>query len=71
METIEIEIPTRYKYLFEDQDSIASDDLFAVVENMQWDYEELQKKFDDYKKNVEDNYKFIPIEEQIGWSENW
>lgn len=69
---MQINIPKEYKHLFEDQDSVTEEDLFYTIDELNYELTRLQKEYDNFQKNVEDNYKFIPVEEQIGYDrENW
>lgn len=45
------------------------DDLIELLEDVVNEYERLQEEYEDYKRNVEDNYKPIPVSEQYGISE--
>lgn len=68
---MKIVIPNEWKYLFQDQDTIEIDDLFETIDNLNYIVDKIQKEYDEFKNEVEYNYKYVPQEEQIGWSENW
>lgn len=42
---------------FPNKDLISIDDLLCTIEELDADYEHLKEEFDDFKQNVEDNYK--------------
>lgn len=42
---------------FPNKDLISIDDLLSTIEELDADYEHLKEEFDDFKQNVEDNYK--------------
>ena len=60
------------KKYFKKDDVASIEDLFALIEDLDSDKDMLQEEFDNYKQYVEDNYKFMPTEEQIGYnSRTW
>lgn len=61
-------IADRYFY---GKDFITIEELNVALENLSSDYEMLEQKFEDLKRDVEDNYKPLTTAEQIGWDENW
>lgn len=56
---------------FKDVDFISIEELYKTLEDLSCDYERLKEEFEDFKQNVEDNYKFMPTEEQIDFSNDW
>lgn len=48
---------------------MAEVDVISLVENLVDQYHILEKEFEDYKKDIEDNYKPISIAEQVGISD--
>lgn len=42
---------------FPNKDLISINDLLSTIEELDADYEHLKEEFDDFKQNVEDNYK--------------
>jgi hypothetical protein len=44
---------------------IKGENLIVALEDLLTEYEGLQEKYDDFKQDVEDNYKQIPYERQI------
>jgi len=56
---------------FENRDFITLDEFYRAFEELSADYDMLKEEYEDFKKDVNDNYKFMPIEEQIDYSERW
>lgn len=56
---------------FVDKDIITLDDLLTKFEDTLDDLERTQEEYNNFKKDVEDNYKPLTTAEQIGWDENW
>lgn len=48
---------------------ITEDDVIRLLEDLVGKYQILKKEFEDYKQDVEDNYRPIPIAEQVGISD--
>ena len=46
-------------------------DLVSIIEDLLGAIENLQDEYDNLKQDIEDNYKPMSVEEQIGWSERW
>lgn len=44
---------------------IEIDALLNVIEDLYMEYDHLQEEFEDFKKDVEDNYKHIEYKDQI------
>lgn len=49
--------------------TLEEDDVIGILENLVSNYHILKEKFEDYKKDVEDNYRPIPVAEQVGISD--
>lgn len=49
--------------------TLEEDDVIGILEDLVSNYHILEKKFKDYKKDIEDNYKPISIAEQVGISD--
>lgn len=47
----------------------AEDDVIRLLEDLVGKYQILKKEFEDYKQDVEDNYRPIPVAEQVGISD--
>lgn len=48
---------------------IKEDFIEPLIENLLIAYDSLKEEFEDYKRNVADNYRQIPVAEQIGISD--
>lgn len=61
------------KYLQEQfkKDIVSINEILGLFEDLKDDYDSLEEEFEDFKQDVEDNYKPIPYEEQIGYNRNW
>ena len=55
------------KKYFKNQELVSIEELFALIEDIDEFKDKLQSEFDEYKEYVNDNYKFMPTEEQIGY----
>ena len=56
---------------FKNKDLITIEDLIWEFEDLYSDYQHLIEEFEDFKRDVEDNYKPITQREAIGYDENW
>lgn len=54
---------------FYGKDIISIDELIIAMDNIKDDLEYWKEKYEDFARDVEDNYKFMPIKEQIGYDE--
>lgn len=54
---------------FKNKDLVSVEDILTEFEQVIDDKEALQEKFDDFKRDVEDNYKPISYAEQVGFNE--
>lgn len=54
-----------YTYYNVEGNYIKGDDLWTALEDLLTYYEGLEEQFEDFKQDVEDNYKQIPYEDQI------
>lgn len=48
---------------------MTEDDVISLVEDLVNQYHILEKEFEDYKKDIEDNYRPVPVAEQVGISD--
>lgn len=48
---------------------IESDNLVSMLENLLYEYDKLQEKYDDLESDLESNYRAIPVAEQYGINE--
>lgn len=46
-------------------DYIEFDNLMTIIEDLFFEYESLKEKFEDLENDIKDNYRKIPIEEQV------
>lgn len=56
---------------FKNEDLVSIEDLIAKIEDLDSDLERIQEEFQNFKKDVKDNYKYIDQREAIGYNENW
>lgn len=61
---LRIEVPQFYKSIMGNYTTI--NDLFEIIDDLVWQKNKLQEEYDDYKQNVEDNYRFVGMSEQVG-----
>lgn len=48
---------------------IESDNLFYMIEDLLYELNHLEEEFEDLKQDIQDNYKPIPVAEQVGISD--
>lgn len=49
--------------------TMTEEDLVEVVENIITKYKKLEKDYEDLEQNLNDNYRPIPVSEQVGISD--
>lgn len=49
--------------------TIEEDDVIGLLEDLVSNYHILEKEFEDYKQDIEDNYRPVPVAEQVGISD--
>lgn len=54
---------------FKNKDMVSVEEILTELEELIDDLEYLKEEFDDYKRDVEENYQMIPYAEQIGYNE--
>lgn len=54
-----------------EKDIISIWELLGYMQDLLYEVERLEEEYEDFKKDVEDNYKPVSVEEQIGWNHNW
>lgn len=54
---------------FKNKDMVSIEEILAELEQVIDDKGALQEEFDDFKREVEDNYKPISYAEQVGFNE--
>ena len=53
-------------YEIDNQDYIEIENLLDAIECLEYEVDRLNEKYEDLKQDIEDNYKRIPISEQVG-----
>ena len=53
------------------KDIVSIDEILGLLEDLKGDYDSLEEEFENFKQDVEDNYKQISVKEQIDYSERW
>lgn len=53
------------------KDLVSVDELIGLIEDLKGEYDYLEEQYEDLKRDMEDNYKPISVEEQIGYNERW
>ena len=56
---------------FKNTDLISIETLIGTLEDVSDDLKQLQEEFEDFKQEVNDNYKFVGQAEQVGYNEQW
>lgn len=56
---------------FNSKDFVSVEDLVGIIEDLDNDLEYEKEEFEEFKQDVEDNYKFVGQGEQIDYNENW
>lgn len=72
MKDIYVDLRTQSKTIkenFKNKDFISIDELLDKFEDLIFELESVKEEYDDFKKDVEDNYKYMPIDEQVGVSD--
>lgn len=59
------------KKYFCEADLHTIEELIGIIEELDGELERIMEAFEDFKQNVEENYKFIGTKEQIGYHEGW
>ena len=54
---------------FPNKDLISIDDLIGCIEDLDSEVERLKEKYEDLEQDLEDNYRPIPVSEQVGISD--
>ena len=72
MKDIYIDLRTQSKTIkenFENKDFVSIDELLDKFEDLIFELKTVKEEYNDFKKDVEDNYKYMPIDEQVGISD--
>lgn len=56
---------------FRNNDIITLEELITEFEDKLYELNGLEDEYNNFKQEVEDNYKFVGQAEQIGYNENW
>lgn len=72
MENIYIKIDdyVLLKKFFKDKELVSIEDLIALIDDLNYDYEKIKEEYEDFIEDVRDNYKFIGMKEAVGYDEN-
>ena len=54
-----------YGIKIEDKVYLEQNDVLSIIEDLLVEIENLEEKYEDLERDMQDNYKHIPIEEQI------
>lgn len=55
--------------IFDNKDLVTIEEMLIKIIDLNEELEYTQEKFEDFKRDVEDNYKRIPVEEQLDISD--
>lgn len=55
--------------IFDNKDLVTIEEMLIKIVDLNEELEYTQEKFEDFKRDVEDNYKRIPVEEQLDISD--
>lgn len=69
MENVYIDIRNECDFIrdmFENKDMISIEEIFAKLEDLVDEKTDLEIKFEDFKRDVEDNYRPVSYKEQLG-----
>lgn len=56
---------------FISKDLVSLDELIAEFDNLYYEYCYLKDEYEEFKEDVEQNYKYIDERERIGYDETW
>ena len=56
---------------FYGKDIVSIEEILCAMDNIKDDLEYWKEKYEDFRQDVEDNYKFIGEREAIGYDESW
>ena len=72
MDDIYIDLRTQNRWIqeaFDFEDAVSIGDLLGKIENLLDDLKEVKQEFEEFKSDVADNYKYIPLAEQVDISD--
>ena len=53
------------KLHFNNQDFVSIDDLLDKIDELSYTIDNIKEEYEDFKQNVNDNYRQIPVSEQV------
>ena len=54
---------------FNNKDLISIDELIKTLDDVNWELNYIKDEYEEYKTDIEENYKFIDTREAIGYDE--
>lgn len=72
MDDIYIDLRTQNRWIqeaFDFEDAVSIGDLLGKIEDLLDDLKEVKQEFEEFKSDVADNYKYIPLAEQVDISD--
>ena len=66
---IKTETFTLLKKYFKNKDLVSLEDLFALIDDLDYSLTKSKEEYDDLLKDMQDNYKLIETREAIGYDE--
>lgn len=66
---IKTETFTLLKKYFKNKDLVSLEDLFALIDDLDYSLTRSKEEYDDLLKDMQDNYKLIETREAIGYDE--
>lgn len=72
MEEIYVDLRMQNEWIkdeFPNQDFASISDLIGKIEDLLGDKKRIEKELEEFKKDVQDNYKYIPLAEQVDISD--
>ena len=71
MKNVYIKVQDMNKWVakyFPNQDLVSIDNLITVIEDLDGELDNLKEEFEEYKQNIEENYKQIPYSSQVNYN---
>ena len=72
MDNVYVDLRNENKWIreiFDNKDLVTIEEMLIKIVDLNEELEYTQEKFEDFKRDVEDNYKRIPVEEQLDISD--
>lgn len=54
-----------YTFYKKENNKLCEDSIYSIIENLVMRYESLEEEFEDFKRDVEYNYRKLRMEEQL------